>query len=87
MEAAWAIGVWTGVLGSLLLLLRSRWAIHAFAVSLAGLAIATAYQFGSGTMPESLRTRGDMIFTGCLWAVAVFLLWYALRERGRGVLR
>jgi hypothetical protein len=87
MNAAWALGVWTAILGSLLLLLRSRWAVHAFVVSLAGLAVATAYQFGSGTMPESLRTKADMIFTACLWAVAAFLIWYALRERARGALR
>jgi hypothetical protein len=38
-------------------------------------------------MPESLRTKADMIFTACLWAVAAFLIWYALRERARGALR
>src|SRR5687768_11459272 len=29
-EAAWAVGVWAALLGSLLLLLRSRWAVTAF---------------------------------------------------------
>lgn len=87
MNAAWAVGVWAGILGSLLLLLRSRFALHAFLLSFAGLAIVTAYQFGSGTIPESLRTKGDYVFTASLWAVAAFLIWYALRERARGVLR
>ena len=39
MEAAWAFGVWGGLLGSLLLLARSRFAVTAFGVSLAGLAV------------------------------------------------
>jgi len=86
-NAAWALGVWAGILGSVLLLLRSRWAVHAFLVSFAGLVVMTAWQFGSGTMPESLRTKGDLIFTACLWVVAIFLIWYALRQRARGVLR
>ena len=30
MEAVWAIGVWGAVLGSVLLLLRSNWALQAF---------------------------------------------------------
>jgi hypothetical protein len=36
MHAVWALGVWGSVLGSILLLLRSKWAFHAFAVSIAG---------------------------------------------------
>jgi hypothetical protein len=87
MEAAWAVGIWCGVLGSLLLLLRSRWALPAFVLSLAGLAVATLYQYGVGTMPESLRTRGGMAFTAALWIVAALLVRYALLTRRRGVLR
>ena len=87
MNVAWALGVWTGILGSLLLLLRSRWAVHAFAVSLAGLAVSTVYQYLIGTMPESLRTNGGTGFTAVLWVVAGLLLWYAVRQRASGVLR
>src|SRR3546814_14306055 len=36
----WAFGVWGSVLGSILLLARSRHAVTAFAVSLLGLAIS-----------------------------------------------
>src|SRR5690349_9856281 len=36
MHAVWAIGVWGSVLGAILLLLRSKWAFHAFAVSFLG---------------------------------------------------
>ena len=87
MNCAWAIGVWFAILGSLLLLLRSRFAFHAFALSLAGLIVATIYQYGVGHMPESLRTNGGMGFTAVLWIVAALLLWYAHRQRAAGVLR
>ena len=54
-DAAWALGVWGGLAGSILLLFRSRFALHAFAVSLAGLAVSTIYQL-SGGMPDALNT-------------------------------
>jgi len=39
----WALGVWGSLLGSLALLLRSRWAVALFAVSLLGMIVSTAY--------------------------------------------
>src|SRR6187431_420661 len=35
MHAVWATGVWGSVVGSMLLLMRLRWAFHAFVVSIA----------------------------------------------------
>lgn len=87
MQVAWAIGIWCAILGSLLLLLRSRFSVHVFALSLAGLIVATIYQYGIGTMPESLRTNGGMGFTAVLWIVAALLIWYAAGQRAKGVLR
>ena len=40
--AAWALGVWGALAGSVLLLMRSRFAVHAFGVSLAGMAVSFA---------------------------------------------
>jgi hypothetical protein len=40
----WALGVWGALAGSMLLLLRSRRAVTAFAASLVGLAVSTGYQ-------------------------------------------
>ena len=87
MEIAWAAGVWGAVLGSILLLARSRFAVPVFAVSLAGLVIGTIYQYGISAMPASLKTPGGMAFTAALWVVAAALLWFAARMRARGVLR
>ena len=87
MEAAWAIGVWGALLGSLLLLARSRWAVTAFALSLLGLAASTVYQCALASPPEDMSTGLMVAMNLVIWAVAVALLVYALRMRSRGVLR
>ena len=81
--AAWAFGVWGALAGSLLLLLRSRFAVHAFAVSLAGLAASTVYQIGlpaDETMPLGFMNL-------VIWIIAIALLVYAMRQSRAGVLR
>lgn len=87
MEAAWAFGVWGGLLGSLLLLMRSRHAVAAFAVSLAGLAISTLYQYGLNAPPAEMMTGAMIAMNLVIWAVAIGLLVYAMRMKARGVLR
>ena len=86
-SGGWALGVWGSVAGSLLLLLRHRWAIAAFALSLVGLVVTTIYQFGVGDMPASLNTSFTLAFSAAIWIVALLLFWYAMRMRTKGVLR
>jgi len=87
MEAAWAFGVWGGLLGALLLLLRSRHAVAAFAVSLAGLAISTFYQYVLSVSPEEMKSGVMLGMNLAIWAIAIGLLWYAMKMRKAGVLR
>lgn len=87
MEGAWAVGVWGALLGSVLLLLRSRWAVAAFALSLLGLALGTLYQFVLSSPPEGIFTPFIIAMHVLIWAGAIFFLVYAMRMRGRGVLR
>lgn len=84
--AAWAIGVWVSVAGSILLLLRSRHAATAFAVSFAGALVSFAYQFTSDR-PASLQ--GGMAFViPVVILVAITAQWYyAKRMTLAGVLR
>jgi hypothetical protein len=84
--AAWALGVWGAVAGSILLLLRSRFAVHAFALSLAGLAASSAYQ-AALDMPAALGTTAMAAINVAIWAAAVLFLVYATRARRKGVLR
>lgn len=80
---AWGCGTLGALAGSLLLLLRSGLAVHAFALSLAGLAVTTLYQIAVGIYGFS----GAMLAMNLvIWAVAVALLVYALRMKRRGVI-
>jgi uncharacterized membrane protein len=84
--SCWAFGVWGAIAGSLLLLLRSRWAVVAFGISLIGFIGSHVYQFTSNA-PASLNTGSGTIFAAVLGLVAVALLWYAMVMRKRGVLK
>lgn len=85
--ALWAIGVWGGLAGSILLLLRHRWAVPTLAVSLAGAALGLVGQHLLPGRPASLSGAGMTIFGLVIVAIAAALWWYARAMRARGVLR
>lgn len=85
MTAGWALGVWGAFVGSVALLLRKSWAVWAFAISLAGLAISTLYSFVLSDGAEIMGSEGA-IFSAVIWLVAILLLVYARRQAQRGVL-
>ena len=78
--AAWGLAVGAALIGSLLLVLRRRWAVPAFVVSLGGLLVLTIYQVAAN-VPMSLF----QIVT--IWLVALFLLRFSSSEAGKGLLR
>ena len=84
--AAFAVGTWTSLIGSLLLLLRSRWAIWAFAVSLAAYLVNCVYYF---VLSDGLGVMGTMgaSFSAAIFLIMLFELWYSRMMAGRGVLR
>ena len=86
MTAVWAIGVWGAVLGAVLLLLRSRWAFHAFAASLIAFVISLVYAYGiangAEVMGQQMMIMNVVILAGCL-----FFVWYSRLMTKRGVLR
>ena len=84
--ASWAIGVWGGVLGSLLLLLRRQAAVWAFLASLIGM-VVTAFQ--NYVLSNGMEVVGDafsLSFTGAIFLIALGLLLYAYALRKRGLL-
>jgi hypothetical protein len=87
LSAFWALGVWGSLAGSLLLLLRSRHAVTAFAVSLVGLAVSQLSHFLDSTMPASMNSGAMMAMNFLIWGSLVFFLWYASRMKAAGVLR
>ncbi|EBA13002.1 hypothetical protein [Roseobacter sp. CCS2] len=85
----WAVGVWFSVIGSVLLLLRSRFAGPAFALSLLGLIGSSVYTYGIADGGHMVAAAGTaaIAFTVAI-PVVLFLLWiYARAMTRRGVLR
>lgn len=83
-NAVWAIGVWFCLLGSILLLLRSRHAVTAFAISVIGLVGTAYFSYFVSDVPEDLQN--PLLDIG-IWVITLGSLWYAMRQRAAGVLR
>jgi hypothetical protein len=86
-QFGWGLGVWMGLLGSALLLMRSRWAVHAFALSLIGAVLGLGYQIA---MAPPLAGAVGPMYTIMPWVIigiALFLFLYARAQRTSGVLR
>ncbi len=85
LTAVWAIGVWGALLGSLLLLLRSRWSVEVFLASLVAYVASLVYAYFISPAPDqgsSMMIMQAVIFAGC-----VFFLSYAHAQRKAGRLR
>ena len=86
-EAFWAIGVWGALIGSVLLLARSRYAVHAFGASLVGMIVGLAYQRFGMVIPESLTTGVMAVTPWVIFAIGIALFVYARTQAAKGVLR
>ena len=85
--AFWALGVWGCFFGSVALLLRSRFAVWLFAISVVGLVGVTVFERLVADLPASLQTMNQNLFAAAIWAITIALLIYASRMRRAGVLR
>lgn len=88
MYAPWTLGVWGAVIGSLLLLARSRFAVHAFGLSLIGAVVSLIYSKMINpppALPSELAMMQWMPYVITL--IAAFLAWYAWTMAKKGVLR
>lgn len=84
----WTLGVWGGVIGSILILLRNRLATPIFGLSLLGVVVTSVYQKLINPMPPLPPEMAVMGYIA--WAIlviAAFLLWYAWTMSKKGVLR
>ena len=84
-HGAWAIGVWGGVLGGILLLLRRKWATPVFVLSFLGWLAGAIYAFG---LSDGMEAMGDMWWMQVIiGAACVFFIWFAWTIGKKGVLR
>jgi hypothetical protein len=85
--AVWAIGVWGAVAGSLLLLLRNRLAVPAFALSLAGFLASLAYTYLLSDAWKVMESGTTTALNAVILASCLFFLWYARMATAKGWLR
>lgn len=85
--SSWALGVWGSVLGSLLILLRSRRAVAAFAASLVGLVVTSLYTYVLA--PASALSGGGaaLMITLAIVVILLLALFYSHRQVAAGHLR
>ena len=85
MMFVWPVGVWSAVLGTVLLLMRRKAAAPVFALSLAAFLVSLAYAWllsdGAQVM-GSAATMQMVVLAGCL-----FFAWYSRAMARKGVLR
>lgn len=86
-QVGWGLGVWLGLLGAILLLLRSRWAVWSFGISLVGAVLSLGYQIAlappmPGPVSAMLKFMPFVIILIC-----VLLFLYARAQAAKGVLR
>lgn len=83
MHAVWAIGVWGSFAGAILLLLRSRWSVAAFSISLLGVIGNLAYTAMTPAVAQAMGVAMPLL----ILAICLLLLGYARAMANRGVLR
>ena len=83
----WGLGVWAGLAGSILLLLRHRWAVAVLGLSLVGAVVGIGYQLANpvGIVEVSQGVNGMMSYI--IIAIALALFIYARAMQRNGVLR
>ena len=84
--AAWAIAVWGGILGALLLLLRRRLAVWVFLVSLVAMVVTTIHNYVLSDGLEIFADAGSQAFTAVIFVIALGLYIYSRAMHKRGVL-
>jgi len=87
VNAAWAIAVWGGVIGCLLLLLRKSVAVSVLLVSFIAMVITAIHNYGLSNGMEVVGDTFSLVFTAAIFLVGLGLFLYAKAMRGKGVLK
>ena len=82
----WGLGVWGGLAGSILLLVRHRWAVPALGVSLVGAVLGIGYQIMNPADIAAMHEGFNDLVPYAVIAIALGLFLYARAMKARGVL-
>jgi hypothetical protein len=87
-QFGWGLGVWMGLAGSILLLMRHRWTVPALGLSFLGTIVGLGYQlFLAPPAPPPMDKGGMAMMPWVIIIVAGALYYYAQRQAKAGVLR
>jgi hypothetical protein len=86
VSAAWGFGVWGGLFGSILLLMRSRHAVAAFAVSMIGAIVGLGWQLLNPSGIAEMNETVNRVMPYVIIVVAVALFLYARAIKAKGLL-
>jgi len=87
-QIGWGLGVWMGLAGSILLLIRHRLAVWAYGLSLLGAVLGLGYQIAlAPPLPGAHETPMMKAIPYIVILIAVALFVYARAMEKRGVLR
>ncbi|TKB51664.1 hypothetical protein [Ferrimonas aestuarii] len=84
--ACWAVAVWGGVLGSLLLLMRRKVAASVFLISWLAMIVTTFHNFVLDNGLEVVGDSASLIFTAVIFVVAGLLYGYARKLTAQQIL-
>jgi len=86
-QIGWGLGVWLGLLGSILLLLRKKWATWSYGISLVGAVLGLGYQIALAPPLAGMEGKFNTVMPYVIIAVALGLFLYARAMEKKGVLR
>lgn len=84
--AMWAFGVWGGLVGSILLLMRNRYAVWSYMLSMVGAIVGLGYQMFVQPMPASLSDGPMKYMPWLIILVTLLLVAYSRIEDKKGTL-
>ena len=86
-QFGWGLGVWGGLIGAILLLMRNRWAVWALGLSLVGAVLGLGYQLFMAPPPPGVGDAMAKVMPVVIIVIAAFLFWYSWSMEKKGVLR
>lgn len=86
-SAGWGLGVWGGLLGAILLLMRHRLAVPVFGLSLVGAIVGIAYQLMRPLDVPEMHQGFNAVVPYLIILIAASLFLYARSQLAKGVLR
>ncbi len=86
-QIGWGMGVWLGLLGAVLLLFRSRWAVWSFGLSLVGAVLSLGWQIAMAPPLANATGAFYTVMPYFIILIAAFLAWYAWNAEKKGLLR